>query len=55
MRKEEFEYNLYYEIEKKTKEMLDNGFSKPYVACMIARMKEESRENESRKMMVEGR
>jgi|ETNmetMinimDraft_4_1059912.scaffolds.fasta_scaffold809502_2 hypothetical protein len=39
------------EIEKKTKEMLDNGFSKPYVACMIARMKEESRENESRERM----
>ena len=43
------------EIERTETEMLNNGFSKPYVASIIARMKNESQKKRIRKMMVEGR
>ena len=42
------------EIERTETEMLNNGFSKPYVAAIIARMKNEQKKR-IRKMMVEGR
>ena len=43
------------EIERTETEMLNNGFSEPYVASIIARMKNESQKKRIRKMMVEGR
>ena len=42
------------EIERTETEMLNNGFSKPYVASIIARMKNKQKKR-IRKMMVEGR
>ena len=42
------------EIERTETEMLNNGFSEPYVASIIARMKTEQKKR-IRKMMVEGR